>query len=260
MTIYKNKGKLKYPNAINLRKEESMDKRTKLEVKKLKAKKKTNERKIRELKKKISDRNNRQTELCQKWFDRLAAVRQELDNALQIETGYLKTNKRFLSDHLQEIAKQRQKLQKFKDQDILAQPVQNKFYNDYVEKLIGPNNADKKTETKHHRLRITATFWDNLFAASPASEVEKEIKLYLEKVAEAEKIINQSQAKTQELTSKISAILQKAKENKTIAMRLGPDLDKLKNLQPRLESDSLKPRDLRQIEYELNQIKKKYKL
>ncbi len=235
-------------------------KRARINVKKVTEKEKSNKRKIKELKKKISDGNKRQTELRKNWQARLEELREKLDKTLAIDTSSLSANKQFLSNQLEQIAEQKQKLQKFKDQDVLAQPVQNEFYNDYVEKLIGPNNSDKKTETKHHRLRIKARFWDELFEASPAGEVEKEIKVYIEKVAEAEKIINQSQAKTQNLVGKISTILQKTEENKTIAMRLGPDLDKLKNLQTMLESDSLKPRDLRQIEYKLNQIKNKYKL
>jgi len=235
-------------------------KRAKLRVKKSKAKSKDYGRRIRDIEKKIIYGQQKQTELLQKWHDRIEAVRKALEEALQVDTSNLKTNERFLSNQLQQITELKQKLQRFKDKDVLAQSVQNKFYSDYVQKIIGSNKVDKESETKHHRLRITVRFWDELFAASPAGEVEQAIKLYLAKIAEAENIINQSQEKSREVANQISAILQKAKDDKMLAMRLGHDLDKLKNSQQTLGSDSLKPRGLRQIEYALKQIKKKYGL
>jgi len=235
-------------------------KRANLRVKKSEAKLAGIRRQKKDLMKKIVDGDKKQTELYQKWFDRLEALRKSLDEALQVDMSNLKVNKQFLSTQLQKISKTRQKLQELKDKDVLEQDAQNRFYSGYVEKLIGPNNSDKVILTKHHRLRITVRFWDELFEASPAGEVERTIKLYLETIAEAEKNISQSQAKSQELADKISAILQKAEDDKMLAIRLGSDLGKIKNFQQKLKSDNLKPRDLRQIEYDLNKIQKKYDL
>lgn len=231
-----------------------------LKVQKIKAKSTDNDRRIAELKKLLIDSDKRQSELYRKWVARLANTGKALDEALQLDTADLNANERFLSNQLQQITALKQKLQMFKDKDILAYPVQAELFSAYIRKRVEPYNSIKERNTKVYRLRIQARFWDDFFQVSSAGEVDRAIKLYLEKVKDAGKIISESQTKCQGLKNKVAAILEKARENELVAKQLGSDLDKLKNFKLTLESGSLKPRDLRQIEYNLNRMKEKYDL
>jgi len=234
--------------------------KARLELKKTEEKLAHIKEKIADLEKQQSDSNKRQTELYEKWRERLATVTEELDMCLRVYTGHLDANRRFLSDQLQQIATLKQKLKTFQEQNVLDYEVQKKAYNDFVQQKVGYYKDDKDAEIKHSRLRVQAPFWEELYQASSAGEVERTLKLYIEKIREAENLITASEEHCQRLVGKISAIEQKAAENAMIAGRLGPDLDKLKGFEPTLKTGNLKPRDLRQIEYEIDQIRGKYNL
>lgn len=233
--------------------------RAKLEFKKAEAKLAHIKDKIADLEKQKNDSDKKQTELYQKWRERLTAATETLDMVLRVYTGHLEADKRFLSEQqLQEIAALKQKLQTFQKQNATDYEAQKQFYNDFVRQKVGYYKDDKDAETKHSRLRIQAPFWEELYQASPAGKVERTFRLYIEKIQEAEKLITESEEHCQRLIGKISAIMQKVAENEKIAARLGPDLDKVKSYKQTLESsDRLRPRDLRQIEYNLAQIEKK---
>jgi hypothetical protein len=230
-------------------------KRAKLELKKTEAKLAGLKGKIMDLEKQQSDSDKRQTELYQEWRAQLAEVTETLDMASRLYTGHLEADKRFLSgEQLKQIAALKQKLKTFQEQNVLDYENQKKAYNDFVQRKVGPYKDDKDAETKHARLRIQAPFWEELYQASPAGEVERTIKLYIEKFREAENLIAESEEHCERLMDKISAIAQRVAENETLAGRLGPDLDKVKGLESNLKTGNLRPRDLRQIEYEINKI------
>ncbi|MCX6745081.1 MAG: hypothetical protein NTX82_06170 [Candidatus Parcubacteria bacterium] len=192
------------------------------------------------------------------WHKRLASLTDSLKQALQLDVDHIGQNAHLLAGLAQEIAVLRKKLYDCQAKNLLVDPTFQEF-DAFLIKKVTPSN-DREQQAKAFALMIQDSFWEEFYQSSSAHQIALTISQFQVKVAEADKTIAAWQAKITELAQKLDQILAKAQDNEIIAKQLGQDLNKLKVYRENLRYEKIRPRVIRQIEYELDSIIRKYDL
>jgi len=210
-------------------------------------------REIVKFREKTETQKNRYIDLIKEWEESVKRIKQSLIQTLVIDISHLKEFEYLFPDLSTELAELRQKLEAYKNNPDLSERINQQFW-DYIYKKVQPVKNEDELNRKAFYLMILPPFLDDVCQATLAGEITRTILLYGEKIQAAEKIIAEYQPKIDLLHHKVNQILTQAEKNEVIIKQLGDDLQILKEIADQLQSEKLKPRELRQIEYNLDKI------